>query len=266
MILPGLINSHVHIASEDDLKSCLKYGVTTVFDLGAFPKQVFETLKAVKGTTEYLSSGLAAFPRGGMHANFYESIDKDMSLRGEAEVVDWVKVRVSEGVDFIKVIGDEPGVDQSTLNKLAYEAKTSGKMSIFHATNALAYQRGLTAGYDMLTHTPCDKEVDGKMIQQMVAQGTIVSPTLFMAKLALENEKYAHVIPKGANLNNSLKNVGVMHRAGISGLAGTDSNSYGTGVNHGHTIHEEIALLVQAGMDPIEALKTFTSSTAKYFN
>lgn len=265
-ILPGFIDCHVHVASEDDLKSCMKYGVTTVFDLGAIPKQLFEKLKTVKGTTEYLSSGLAAFAPGSMHAKSYERRDKDMSLKGEAEVVDWVKARVSEGVDFIKVIGDEGGFDQPTLNKLASEAKANGKMSIVHATTVLDYQRGLTAGYDMLTHAPLDNEVDGKMIQQMVAQGTIVSSTLFMAKTTLENEMYARAMPKGAKLDNSLKNVRMMHGAGIPVLAGTDSNPFGMGVNYGHALHEEIALLVQAGMTPIEALKASTSSTAKYFN
>ena len=93
-----------------------------------------------------------------------------------------------------------------------------------------------------------------------------MSPTLFAAKTLLKNERYAQAMPKGAKLDISLKNVGIMHGAGIPVLAGTDSNPYGMGVNHGQAIHEEIALLVQAGMEPIEALKASSSSTAKYFN
>jgi len=265
MILPGLIDCHVHVKSEEDLKTCSKYGVTTVCDLGAYPKQVFEKLKAFKGAAEYLSSGLVAYPPGGIHARLYESLHEDMSLKDESEVADWVEARVSEGVDFLKIIGDESGFDQSTLNKIAAGGRAHGKLSIVHAADIAAYQRALNAKCDMVTHTPVDAEVSQEIIQQIATQGTIVIPTLFVAQQTLGNEKYAYLFPEGANFKTVMKSVRMMHRAGIPILAGTDSNSRGMGVNHGEALHEELALLVQSGMTPIDALKAATSSAARYF-
>jgi imidazolonepropionase-like amidohydrolase len=262
MILPGLIDSHVHIANEDELRNCVKYGVTTVCDLGAFPKQLFEKMKGIKGTTEYLSSGLAAFPPTSMHAHFYTTLDKDMSLKSEGEVAHWVQSRVSEGVDFIKIIADEPGFNQATLNKIGSEARAMRKLTIAHGTHYGAYQRGLDAGYDILTHVPLEKVVDEPMIQQMVAQGTVSSPTLFMMKLMVESD---HFTLPGAEFNKCLQGVGAMYRAGVPILAGTDSNLMEMPVHHGASIHDEMGLLVDAGLQPIDALRGATSLTAKHF-
>ncbi|KAI1843051.1 hypothetical protein JX265_005169 [Neoarthrinium moseri] len=151
MVLPGLIDTHVHIVDETELQNCARYGVTTACDLGAYPKSLFEKLKKVNGPTEYLSSGLAAFPPQSLHAQFHSNLDKDMSLRPEHRVADWVEARVSECVDFIKIIADEPGFDQAVLNELGRYSRAKGKVTIAHATNYTAYERGVAADYDILT-------------------------------------------------------------------------------------------------------------------
>jgi imidazolonepropionase-like amidohydrolase len=57
--------------------------------------------------------------------------------------------------------------------------------------------------------------------------------------------------------------VGEMHRAGVKILAGTDlGNPY---VYPGFSLHDELALLVQAGLTPLEALQTATLNPAKFF-
>lgn len=60
------------------------------------------------------------------------------------------------------------------------------------------------------------------------------------------------------------KLVGDMYRAGVEFLAGTDAN----GVNPvlpGFGLHDELALLVQSGLTPMEALETATRNAARYF-
>lgn len=58
--------------------------------------------------------------------------------------------------------------------------------------------------------------------------------------------------------------VGDMHRAGVGILAGTDTpNPY---CLPGFGIHDELALLVEAGMTPVEALRAATWSPAEFFN
>lgn len=55
-----------------------------------------------------------------------------------------------------------------------------------------------------------------------------------------------------------LGTVGEMHRAGIGLLAGTDVGS----LPPGRSLHEELALLVQAGLPPMDALRAATTNPA----
>jgi len=56
--------------------------------------------------------------------------------------------------------------------------------------------------------------------------------------------------------------VGAMQRAGVGILAGTDmTNPY---VFPGFSLHDELALLVEAGLTPLQALQTATANPARY--
>jgi len=56
-----------------------------------------------------------------------------------------------------------------------------------------------------------------------------------------------------------------MHRAGVEFLAGTDT-SLTNPVIPGVGLHQEMALLVESGFTPLEALATATRNPARYFN
>ncbi|HZU36102.1 MAG TPA: amidohydrolase family protein, partial [Gemmataceae bacterium] len=55
--------------------------------------------------------------------------------------------------------------------------------------------------------------------------------------------------------------VRAMHRAGVKFLAGTDTESLD--VFPGISLHDELALLVEAGLTPMEALQAATSNPAQ---
>jgi imidazolonepropionase-like amidohydrolase len=60
----------------------------------------------------------------------------------------------------------------------------------------------------------------------------------------------------------ALRLVGAMHKAGVGILAGTDTpNPY---CFPGFSLHDELALLVQAGLTPMEALQCATRNPAKF--
>jgi hypothetical protein len=60
-----------------------------------------------------------------------------------------------------------------------------------------------------------------------------------------------------------LESIGLMQRAGVRLIAGTDApNPY---VFPGFSLHEELELLVRAGLSPLEALQTATINPAKFF-
>jgi Amidohydrolase family len=59
-----------------------------------------------------------------------------------------------------------------------------------------------------------------------------------------------------------LKIIGAMRRAGVNFLAGTDATQIH--VVHGFSLHDELALLVEAGFTPLEALQAATIAPARF--
>lgn len=65
-----------------------------------------------------------------------------------------------------------------------------------------------------------------------------------------------------AQFGESMKIVGMMHRAGVSILAGTDTMN--PQCFPGFGLHDELALLVEAGMSPMAALQAATRNAAQF--
>src|SRR5262249_15120213 len=63
---------------------------------------------------------------------------------------------------------------------------------------------------------------------------------------------------------NAQTSVRKLHAAGVPILAGTDAGNPGT--THGASLHGELALLVAAGLSPVDALAAATSVPARFFN
>ena len=57
--------------------------------------------------------------------------------------------------------------------------------------------------------------------------------------------------------------VGELHRAGVGILAGTDASDE-VWVFPGSGLHDELELLVEAGLSPLDALRTATLNPARY--
>ncbi len=58
--------------------------------------------------------------------------------------------------------------------------------------------------------------------------------------------------------------VGKIHKAGIDIMAGTDCPIFF--LTPGRSLHQELAVLVQAGLSPLDAIKAATVNPARYFN
>ena len=65
--------------------------------------------------------------------------------------------------------------------------------------------------------------------------------------------------------NRLLRLVGLMQRRGVQILAGTDAGGI-RDLTPGFSLHDELQLLVQAGLTPLEALRTATVNPAKFLN
>src|SRR5713226_4950908 len=66
-------------------------------------------------------------------------------------------------------------------------------------------------------------------------------------------------------VEKELEVVGMLHRAGVPFLAGTDTPA-GVYIFPGFSLHEELQRFVAAGFTPLEALQTATLNPARFFN
>ena len=121
----------------------------------------------------------------------------------------------------------------------------------------LAWQRGGTF-LDQLDwkHQPLDKYVPAPWRDVTWRRfNDEMMPDLKRDPLSLRQEYF----------KRNLQMVGVMHRAGVSFLAGTDA-APGIYVMPGFSLHDELANFVEAGFSPMESLQTATSNPAKFLN
>lgn len=270
-LVPGLVDTHVHLTGPDELAAAAAAGVTTVVDLGTHPDELVDSLRAeaaAGGISDLVSAGSAASAPGSTQIAFMGfPAASGVTGPGDAErYLDW---RVERGSDLIKIIiedpatTDVPALATDTLAALVTGARRRGLMTVAHVVTAGAFARGLDAGVDVLTHAPLDRPLSDDVLTRMVAAGTVVSPTLVMMR-AMAAARLGD--RAGAAFAISLGSVRAMHEAGVRIVAGTDANSTPIApVAHGSSLHSELALLREAGMSPHEALLAATAHAAEVF-
>ncbi|XXG97083.1 Histone H2A.Z-specific chaperone CHZ1 [Hypoxylon texense] len=273
-LLPGLIDCHVHIGDEAQLASCASYGVTTVCDMACIPPEKFAKLRAAKTSTTWLSASFPAYEENSRHGKLLRfALTPDHAVHNTDEAAKFVQDRVDEGVDYVKIIADAPGHDQAVLDRIQVEARKHGKMTVAHTAQYQAFERGLHADFDILTHVPMDKALDDDVVGKMISQKTVAVPTLMMME-AMANSwilwGIGRILPSMGGARSfqvALDSVTAMRNAGVPILAGTDMNNSGIfTMVAGKSLHHELELLVRAGLTPIEALRAATSLAAQHFH
>lgn len=170
------------------------------------------------------------------------------------------------GADYIKVVIDLPGFDQPTVDALVATAHAHDLKVVAHASRSDAVAMAQRAGVDVLTHTPLDRPIDEAQAAELVAAGTVIVPTLTMMRGIVENLA-AKGVP-GPSYEPARASVAALHVAGMPILAGTDANATPAAPASpvfGESLHDELALLVDAGLTPAQALDAATSVAAEHF-
>jgi imidazolonepropionase-like amidohydrolase len=221
-------------------------------------------------------------------------------LPGLAEGADLREIiarRIDEGSDFIKlhvedgaVLGEPglPQLDASVVATAVREAHGRGKLIVAHALTYQATQTVVGAGVDGLTHIFLDRPHTSEIVDAIVEAGLFVIPCLVINRsitgtsasdlaadprvLSRLDQTWLRALkgsfstwPSG-DFADCLRTVAALHRAGVPILAGTDSSAPDEwGVAQGASLHQELQLLVQAGLSPLEALQAATSVPAKQF-
>ncbi|MCJ1479556.1 hypothetical protein MMC13_008242 [Lambiella insularis] len=267
ILIPGLIDSHVHLHGKENLEQLRQYGITTCLDMECFPPELLHSLRDLPGLPDVFSAGFAAY---------YQRPGQGWPPEGSVPDPEaahlFVANRVAEGADFIKMLADPSGpttrgIDQPSLNMLVATAKQYNLLSIAHAMSPPGFKMAQDAGVDIVTHAPLAQALDGgaaemSAIARMVSDGRVCVPTLTMM------EGVDKIRPPGGAYVHTKAAVDAMHKLGVPILAGTDCNKApGAPVSpeHGESLHHELELLVGAGLSNLEALRAATVLPAKHF-
>ncbi|MDL4821790.1 amidohydrolase family protein [Actinomadura opuntiae] len=264
VLLPGLIDAHIHLHDRGTLEQLCAHGVTTGLDMGTWPPERLAALRGVAGLTDIRSAGTPAIGPGGPHSRI-PGRPADAVLDDPGKAARFVADQVAQGSDYIKIVLEAPGEggpDQAAADALVVAAHTAAKKVVAHASSPGAFRMALDAGADVITHVPLGLPLDDADVTRMASQGSIAVPTLTMM------EGIAAAVGKPETFDASVRSVALLHRASVPIQAGTDANTQ-TGVPfqpaHGSSIHRELELLVQAGLSTAEALRAATSLPARHF-
>ncbi len=273
-LLPGLIDSHVHILSEEDMEQGAQWGVTTLLDMGSASMALMNSLRHRPGLPDIRSATLPASAPGGMQTTRM-GFPASSVVMGAADAERFVAERVAEGADYIKVIVENPRImgsaalDGPTITALVEAAHAANLKIIAHATSLAAIQLAADAKVDVITHAPLDAAAGDSLVRSIAVCGTVAVPTLTMmhavADKAGQMPTHQGTVPAYANARAT---VAAFHTAGIPIIAGTDANMAAASpmkVSFGESLHNELSLLVAAGLTPLEALQAATSVPAAFF-
>ena len=192
-------------------------------------------------------------------------------INGVAEARKAVRQRYKDGADLIKITatggvlsvaksGQNPQFMDDELGAIVETAKDYGMTVAVHAHGKEGMLRAIKAGVTSIEHgTYMDEEV----FKQMKIYGTYYVPTIMAGNWVAEKAKIDGFFPElvrpkaaaiGPLIQQTFANA---YKAGIKIAFGTDSGVSAHGDNA-----LEFVLMVEAGMKPIEAIRSATQSAA----
>jgi imidazolonepropionase-like amidohydrolase len=288
-LIPGLWDMHAHLGEEE---------FDRVAHLALFVANGVTGIRVMEGSPEHrrwrreIEKGTLPGPR-----MFIASSRIDESKTFEAEAREAVRKAHREGADFVKVYDGLPRVGYFALVK---EARRLGLPVEGHVPASLTAAEVSAAGQKSIEHlTGMDEEKSDvvkahALFAVFKKNGTWQCPTLIMRHnyaslddvgLAADprlkyvkpswRKRWLRMTSESVNLpadewrrrketvRKEKELVGEMQKAGVHILAGTDdANPYSF---PGFSLHDELAMLVEGGLTPSEALQAATLNPARFF-
>jgi imidazolonepropionase-like amidohydrolase len=191
-IIPGLIDAHVHAESEEDLRTMLRWGVTSV-RLMAEDVAAAEKLAAASKTRDDIPEVFPAAPifttRGGWWDQG-EPADANLNRypATPAEARESVRKAKALGSREIKVMLDDmawcrapkpplPKMPPAVMTALISEARTQGLRATVHAPNLADAKAAIAAGATALAHGVLEP-IDEATIAVMKSRPVFYIPTM----------------------------------------------------------------------------------------
>jgi imidazolonepropionase-like amidohydrolase len=200
---------------------------------------------------------------------------------------------------FIHRPGDDLAQQEAIVKAAGDAAHAAGIRLAVHATELDVAKASLRAGADYLVHSVFDEPVDDEFIALLERNHALLCPTLFVRNgyaYALSNRwqatpeeqrladpqilaamhdidtipkdklppRVAKLVADAPPINPptvSMQNLKKLHDAGIPIVMGTDAGNIGT--LHGPGVFREMRLMQDAGLTPLQVLRSATTNGAK---
>ena len=292
LVLPGLIDAHVHLFMSGKADPA-----TREWQL----KAPFETMRPVIAThlDRQLASGVAAVRDGGDYAAHTLRFKRNGRTHGHSpltlhaagrawrragrygrligrppsdgqtlaravafsrEPVDHVKI-VNSGLNSLKQFGREtaPQFTVAELRQAVETAVAAGRTVMVHANGRAPVRRAIAAGCHSIEH---GFFMGADNLSRLAETGTFWVPTAVTMqgyhRHATPGSPEAEVSRR--NLDHQLDQMRQARELGVKIAAGTDAGTLG--VHHGRALREEIALLLAAGCSVSQAIQCATGHGA----
>jgi imidazolonepropionase-like amidohydrolase len=198
ILLPGLIDSHVHVGSLASLETLSRYGVTTALNMGCSNYTLCSALRNQIGLTSFFSAGEGAVGPNSAHATLFGTQDPVFSPSQPPQLVANV---FGNGSDYMKIISEQNGFNQATHNALVNAAHMLGKVTMTHAQDYDSYEVAILSRTDGIQHVPCDIPLTEEMAQRIKQQIQYVTPTLNIVKIVTANSTIGSILSPGVELS-----------------------------------------------------------------
>lgn len=301
-LMPGLIDSHVHLYSTTEMPLYLANGVTTVFDLNGSPSTLNWKNQVLRGELVFAPTIFATGPKFDV-------------VRTPDEAVKEVESQRQAGYDGIKIY---PQVSKEEFPALIAAAKKEKMIIVGHIARRVGLEMTLQQGqslahaeeylYTYFNFSKSDNLFDDDIKLDESRIPSAVEMTRFSGVSVVATlVTYDHIVQQATDLDNYLKRpefkflapslmekllssnnvyykgfsteekktlpanlvfqkklVAALQKAGVPIVAGTDS--LGVGPVAGFSLHEELGNFVSIGFTPFEALQTATSNAAAFLH
>lgn len=305
-VLPGLIDTHVHISFEftggnpvaervtrtavDDALRATNFARRTLDAGFTSVRDVSGDTATVVGLKRAIANGIIAGPRlwvagtalgpTGGHSDPRNGLDQELGhphwadsvIDGPDEAAKAVRRLHREGADLVKImpsggvlsIGDDPNhqlMSDAEIKAVVDAAHALGMKVAAHAHGKTAIDNAARLGVDSIEHGSFG---DADTYKVMKSHGTYLVPTLLVADTVMQIAKARPDALPPSSAKKALEvgpitisNLNAAYKAGVKIAFGTDQALSPHGQNA-----KEFALMVKAGMAPIDAIIAATSNAA----
>ena len=239
LVVPGWIDSHVHLAYFDAAPELAAAGVVAAVDLAA----PIEFLSVSGWPLELLWAGPMVTASGGYPTQSWGAHGYGLEVSGVEEARAAVAQLHEAGARVIKVpLTGSAELSDEALRAVASEAHARGLKVAVHALSDAAALRGAEAGFDVLAHTPTEA-LSAETVEAWSDKAVISTLRAF------------------GGSSSTVDNLRQLREAGATVLYGTDLGNTRTPAIDA----AEVELLMSAGMSFEEVVASGTSAPAEFW-